>query len=111
MTTRFEAYGRTPLGQQLASIVTAADRYPDYRAFSREGFPAVTALISSLKPELQPLRLAGRHGFDAAKTFVGWAVAHIMRARGHMVVGRSSVPGGLFTIGAIWNAGPTPATR
>ena len=111
MTTRFEAYGRTPLGQRLASIVTAADRYPDYRAFSREGFPAVTALISLLKPELQPLRLTGRHEFDVAKQFVGWAVAQIMRARGHTVVGRSRVRGGLFTVGTIWSAGPTPATR
>ena len=96
MTSRFAAYGRTPLGQRLASIITAADRYAEYRAFSREGFPVVTALISLLKPELEPLRLSGRSEFDAAKQFVGWAVGQMMRDRGHTVVGRSRVPGGLL---------------
>jgi hypothetical protein len=38
---------------------------------------------------------------------VGWAVGVIMRAHGHVIVGRSRVPGGLFTVGAIWSGEPT----
>jgi len=30
-----------------------------------------------------------------------------MRAHGHGIVGRSRVPGGLFTVGAIWSSEPT----
>ena len=40
--------------------------------------------------------------FDAAKQFVGWAVASIMRSHGHGIVDRSRVPGKLFTVAAIW---------
>jgi hypothetical protein len=107
MTTRFESYCRTAQGQRLAAIIKAPERYPEYRAFSREGFPAVTALISLLRPELEPLRLADRRAFDAAKQFVGWAVGATMRDHGHAIIGRSRVPGGLFTVGAIWSAKST----
>jgi hypothetical protein len=106
MTTRFEAYIHTPRGQRLAAIINAPARYPEYRAFSREGFPAVTALVSLLKPELEPLRHAERRAFDAAKQFVGWAVGSMMRHHGHGIIGRSRVPGGLFTVGAIWSGEP-----
>ena len=58
------------------------------------------------RPELEPLRLADRRAFDAAKQFVGWAVGRIMRDHGHKTVGRSRVPGGLFTVGAIWSGEP-----
>jgi hypothetical protein len=104
MTTRFEAYSRTPRGQRLAAIIKAPERYAEYRAFSREGFPAVMALVSLLRPELEPLRLVDRRAFDAAKQFVGWAVGRIMRDHSHEIAGRSRVPGGLFTVGAIWSA-------
>ena len=107
MTTRFNAYSRTPRGQRLAAIVDDPDRYPEYRAFSREGFPAVTALVSLVNAELDALRHSDRREFDAAKQFVGWAVGVIMRAHGHAIVGRSRVPGGLFTVGAIWSSEPT----
>jgi hypothetical protein len=107
MTTPSEVYGRTPRGQRLAAIVDDPDRYPEYRAFSREGFPAVTALVSLVTPELEALRHSNRREFDAAKQFVGWAVGVIMRAHGHVIVGRSRVPGGLFTVGAIWSGEPT----
>jgi hypothetical protein len=107
MTTPSEIYGRTPRGQRLAVIVRDPDRYPEYRAFSREGFPAVTAVLSLVMPELEPLRHSDRREFDVAKQFVGWAVGVIMRARGHAIVGRSRVPGGLFSVGAIWSGQPT----
>jgi hypothetical protein len=107
MTTRFNAYSRTPRGQRLAVIINDPDRYPEYRAFSREGFPAVTALVSLVNAELDALHHSDRREFDAAKQFVGWAVGAIMRAHGHAIVGRSRVPGGLFTVGAIWSGDPT----
>jgi hypothetical protein len=105
MTTRFESYSRTARGQRLTAIIKAPERYSEYRAFSREGFPAVTALVSLVRPELEPLRRSKRHEFDAAKQYVGWAVGRIMRANGHAIVGSSRVPGGLFTVGAIWGGG------
>src|SRR5205823_8281900 len=50
--------------------VAAPERYPDYCAFSREGFPAITALVSLMRPELERLRHSNRGEFDAAKQFV-----------------------------------------
>ena len=109
MITRFESYGRTPLGRRLAAITSTPERYAEYRAFSREGFPAVTALVSLIRPELERVQQSNRREFDAAKQFVGWAVGQIMRDHAHKIVGRSRVPGGLFTVGAIWSAEPTGA--
>ena len=106
MTTRFETYSRTPRGSRLAAIVRDPARYPEYRAFSREGFPAVTALVSLVRPELEHLRRSDRREFDAAKQFAGWAVGSVMRDHGHAIIGRSRVPGGLFTVGAIWSGEP-----
>ena len=37
-------------GAYLAAIVDDPDRYPEYRAFSRDGFPAVTAVLSLVMP-------------------------------------------------------------
>jgi|HubBroStandDraft_4_1064222.scaffolds.fasta_scaffold382430_2 hypothetical protein len=102
MTTRFLSYSRTARGQRLTAIIQTPERYPEYRAFSREGFPAVTALVSLLRAELEPLRLADRRAFDAAKQFVG----SVMRYHRHAIIGRSRVPGGLFTVGAIWSGEP-----
>ena len=67
MTTPSEVYGRTLRGQRLAAIVDDPDRCPEYRAFSREGFPAVTALVSLVKPELEALRHSDRREFDPAE--------------------------------------------
>jgi hypothetical protein len=67
MTTRFESYGRTALGRRLAAIISTPGRYVEYRAFSREGFPAITALVSVVGPEIEPLRRSDRQEFDAAK--------------------------------------------
>src|SRR5712692_421540 len=106
MTTPSEVFGRTPRGRRLAAIIDDPARYAEYRAFSQEGFPAVTALVSLVKTELEALRYSDRGKFDAAKQFVGWAVGVIMRAHGHVIVGRSRVPGGLFTVGAIWSGEP-----
>jgi hypothetical protein len=108
MPTRFEYFGRTPLGLQLGRMIDSADRYIEFRAFSREGFPAVTALVSVLSPVLEPLRQTDPAKFKAAKQFVGWFTGEIMRRQGHSIIQSSrSVPGKLFTVGALWSPSPT----
>lgn len=107
MTIPSEIYGRTARGQRMAAIINDPNRYAEFRAFSREGFPAVTALVSLVAPELDALRHSNRREFDAAKQFIGWAIGTVMRAHGHVIIGRSRVPGGLFVVGSIWSAEPT----
>lgn len=108
MTSRFDSFGQTPRGQELASIVDTPDRYIEFRAFSREGYPAVTALVSQLLPILEPLRKSNPSEFDSAKQFVGYFVGSIMRRHGHSIVKTSvRVPGKLFTVGALWSPEPT----
>jgi hypothetical protein len=108
MATRFEYFGRTSLGLELGRLIDTADRYIEFRAFSREGFPAVTALVSVLSPVLEPLRRTDLPKFKAAKQFVGWFTGEIMRRHGHTIIQTSkSVPGKLFTVGALWSAAPT----
>lgn len=105
MATPSEHYGSTAVGRRLAAIVNDPARYPEYCAFSREGYPAVTALVSLVRPELARLRPDLKE-FRAAKQYVGWAVAQVMRAHGHQMLGRRRVPGGLITLGAIWTGEP-----
>ena len=92
MTTRFESYSRTPRGGSASG--------------NHKGTRAIAALVSLLRPEIETLRLADRRAFDAAKQFVGWAVGSMMRDHGHTNIGQSRVPGGLFTVGAIWSGEP-----
>ena len=113
MTTPSERYGRTEVGRRLAAIVNDPARYAEYCAFSREGFPAVMALVSLVGPELERLRGSDRQVFHAAKQYVGWAVGQVMRAHGHQIIKRRRVPGGLITLGATWSGEPVagPATK
>jgi hypothetical protein len=113
MTTPSEHYGHTEVGQRLTAIVNERARYAEYCAFSREGYPAVTAIVSLVQRELKELRRSDLKAFDAAKQYIGWAVGQVMRAHGHHIVGRRRVPGGLFTLGAIWSGEPVvrPAER
>lgn len=105
MATPCERYGRTEVGRRLAAIVNDRARYLEYRAFSREGFPAVMALVSLVRPELERLR-SDPKAFDAAKQYVGWAVGQVMRAHGHRMTKRRRVPGGLITLGVVWSSEP-----
>jgi hypothetical protein len=106
MTTPCERYGSTKIGRRLAAIINEPARYPEYCAFSREGYPAVMALGSLVRPELEQLRDADPTAFQAAKQYVGWAVGQVMRAHGHREVKRRRVPGGLITLGTTWDAEP-----
>jgi hypothetical protein len=113
MTTPSERYGGTVVGQRLAAIINDRTRYPEYCAFSREGYPAVTAIVSLVQRELEELRRSDQKAFDAAKQYIGWAVGQVMRVHGHQIIGRRRVRGGLFTLGAIWSGEPVvrPAER
>jgi hypothetical protein len=107
-TTRFEHFGRTPLGQHLTTMIDTPERYVEFRAFSREGFPAVTALVSVLTAVLEPLRHSDPAQFDAAKQFAGWLAGVIMRRHRHVIVRKSArVPGKLFNVAAVWSGEPS----
>lgn len=111
MTSRFESFGHTTLGQELTHIIDTPDRYVEFRAFSREGFPAVAALVSQLSPILEPLRESNPAEFDSAKQFVGYFTGLIMRRHGHSIIKKSvRVPGKLFTVAALWSPEPTSST-
>jgi hypothetical protein len=108
MTSRFDSFGQSPLGQELTNIIDTPERYAEFRAFSREGLPAVAALVSQLRPILEPLRESNPAEFDSAKQFVGFYVGSIMRSHGHSIIKKSvRVPGKLFTVGALWSPEPT----
>ena len=108
MTSRFDSFGQSSRGQELTKIIDTPDRYAELRAFSREKLPAVAALVSQLRPILDPLRESNPAEFDSAKQFVGFYVGSMMRSHGHSIVKRSvRVPGKLFTVGALWSPEPT----
>jgi hypothetical protein len=99
---RYHDFEQTPLGQRLTEIITAPTRYIEFAAFSREGFPAVTALVSLLTDEMPEVKDNHR-----AKQFIGWRVGEIMREHGHEMVKRAArVPGNFFTVGAVWSQHP-----
>jgi hypothetical protein len=107
MATRFEHFGNTPFSRQLKAAIDTPDRYIEYRAFSREGLPALTALVSVLTPFLLPLKETDPLLFNAAKQFCGWYVGETMRQHGHVIVRKSaSVPGKLFNVAAVWSGAP-----
>lgn len=107
MTTRFDSFGQSCLGQELINIIDTPTRYTELRAFSREGLPAVAALVSQLRPILEPLRKSNPAEFHSAKQFVGFYVGLIMRRHGHSIVKKSvRVPGKMFTVGALWSPEP-----
>lgn len=106
MAHRFHSFAQTSLGRDIAKAIDSAGRYAELVAFSREGFPAVTAVVSLVSPLLLPLRNQSAQ-FNSAKQFVGWYVGEIMRAHGHSIRNKSvRVPGRLFTVGALWTAAP-----
>lgn len=110
--SRFAHFGATPFGQRLAAAIDTPERYIELRAFSREGFPAVTALVSVLTPNLESLRQTNLTEFNAAKQFVGWFTGEIMRHHGHYIVRRAaSVPGTLFSVAAVWSSEPSATTN
>ncbi|PIX67664.1 MAG: hypothetical protein COZ43_00285 [Sphingomonadales bacterium CG_4_10_14_3_um_filter_58_15] len=103
MTGRFDDFENTELGLQLDSLINQKDRLIEMKAFSREGFPAVTALVSEMGEVLKDYKKTDIKKFNFAKQFVGDRVAKIMREAGYKKIKtQKSVPGKLFTVGAVW---------
>ena len=103
MNKRFDVIRQTALGQQLVALVEAPNRMIEFKAFSREGFPAVTALVSEASALLAGLQKTDKKSFNFAKQFVGDLVGDAMRDAGYKKVqDQKSVPGKLFTVGAVW---------
>lgn len=103
MSGRFDKFEIQPLGVQLDAIINREHRLIEMKAFSREGFPAVTALVSEMSPLLMEYKTEDPAMFNFAKQFVGDRVANIMRGAGYeKIKNQKSVPGKLFTVGAVW---------
>jgi hypothetical protein len=103
MNNRFREFAETHLGQQIVRIIDREGRDIEFAAFSREGFPAVTALVSELEPVLRDIRETDVKAFNFAKQFVGDYVGDKMRANDFEISrAAKSVPGKLFTVGAVW---------
>jgi hypothetical protein len=100
---RYGSFRRTQLGIALVTIAENPGRYPEYAAVSRVGVPAVAALVHELQAQFPEV-----FGNDFAKQAIGTFVGTVMRDRGHVILRRGRVPGGLFTYGAIWS--PLPRT-
>jgi hypothetical protein len=100
MSSRFSDFEATPLGQELKALVDGKDRLIEFKAFSREGFPAVTALVSEASQLLKNKTDVKERNF--IKQSIGDFVGRVMRAAGYEKVGQRSVPGKLFSVGALW---------
>jgi hypothetical protein len=100
MPTRYDNFEKSPLGEELKRLVSGERRLIEFRAFSREGFPAVTALVSEVLPLLEGIKDPKERNF--IKQSIGDFVARVMRDDGYEKVGQRSVPGKLFTVGALW---------
>ncbi len=103
MNPRYNMFQNSTLGKRLIATIDAPDRMVELIAFSREGFPAVTALVSELRPILLPLKMTDRNAFNFAKQFVGDRIGDMMRSEGYRKIrDRKAVPGDLFSYGAVW---------
>lgn len=109
MNNRFREFAQSPLGLEIITIIDGEgingreNRQIEFAAFSREGFPAVTALVSELEPVLKKMRETDPKTFNFAKQFVGDYVGERMRENGYEICrAAKSVPGKLFNVGAVW---------
>ena len=102
MAGQFDNFEQTPLGQELKSLTVGSDRLVEFKAFSREGFPAVTALVSEATRIFERHKLIEVKNRNFAKQCIGDFVGRIMRDSGFEKAGQRSVPGKLFTVGAVW---------
>ena len=103
MAIQYSEFEKTPLGQALFALVNQEDRLIEFKAFSREGFPAVTALVTEVAEVLQQYGVTETKDRNYAKQSVGDFVAWVMRDKlNYEKVGQRSVPGKTFSTGAMW---------
>ena len=106
MTIEFNNFEASPLGTQLMELVSGSTRLTEFKAFSREGYPAVTAIVSEASKLLQDHDVSVTKERNFVKQCIGDFVARVMRDAGYIKVGSRSVPGKLFSTGAIWAPRP-----
>lgn len=105
MHSRFDAFSRTPLGQQLHALCTGPQRYLEYAALARAGVPSILAITHELADKFAELAQD-----TTARQYCGALVAEVMRTHGHSLVqARGRASGSLFTYGAVFS--PQPTTR
>lgn len=102
MSIEFNNFEESPLGKALIALVSGGDRLIELKAFSREGYPAVTAIVSEVSRLLQDHNVSVTKERNFVKQCVGDFVAKVMRAAHYEKVGSRSVPGKLFSVGALW---------
>ena len=102
MAGRFDKFEETPLGQALFALTQGKERRIEFEAFSREGFPAVTALVSLVAKIFADHNVTETKVRNFAKQSVGAWIAPVMIDAGYTKVGQRSVPGKTFSVGALW---------
>lgn len=106
MHSRFDAFLKTSLGQQLECLIDTPERYIEYAALSRAGVPAITAIVADLRARFPDITED-----ETARQFCGAKVADVMRRYHHELLRvRGRVPGGYFTYGAVWSPFPNKKT-
>ena len=101
MSNRFEAYGQTSTGRELAAIIDAPELVAEYRAMTAMGRPAVQAIAPHVADIINALPTMRQQ--HAANQFCGWRVGQVMRGLGcRLVRDRGRVVGAPFRTGAVW---------
>ena len=102
MSIEFNNFEGSELGQLLTKMISGEDRLIEFKAFSREGYPAVTAIVSEVSQLLQDHDVTVIKERNFVKQCIGDFVGRVMREEGYIKSGSRSVPGKLFSTGAIW---------
>lgn len=101
MPTRFEAYGETQVGRELAEIIDAPELVAEYRVMSAMDRPAVQAIAPHVADIINALPTARQR--HSANQFCGWRVGQVMRGLGYRLVrDRGRVVDAPFKTGAVW---------
>ena len=105
MSIEFNNFEGSELGKVLMELVSGDTRLIEFKAFSREGYPAVTAIVSEVSKIMQDHNVSVTKERNFVKQSIGDFVARVMRDAGYIKAGSRSVPGKLFSTGAIWTPG------
>ena len=98
MSGQFINFEQTPLGRALKALVHRKNREIEFFAFSREGFPAVTALVSEVAEVFQAYDCNGTKERNFAKQAVG-AVVNGKRFRNAVGIGGIGIVPPGFALG------------
>ncbi len=102
MVIEYVNFEGSALGQALKNLIDGPERLVEFKAFSREGYPALTALVSEATQLLKKFEVTETRDRNYVKQNIGDYVARIMRDAGYVKANQRSVPGKLFSSGACW---------